>query len=109
MQQKTPTKRELAAALSRAREATLRLVEPVDDEQMVAQVSPIMSPLVWDLAHIAWFEELWLVQRVGGDESSDERLDDVRRLLVVEGPRLRVCAEREWAGRNEYFVGPGWR
>jgi len=101
VQQETPTKRELAAALSRAREATLRLVEPVDDEQMVAQVSPIMSPLVWDLAHIAWFEELWLVQRVGGDESSDERLDDVydafrhfrgerSRLPILRPPEARA-------------------
>jgi len=26
-----------------------------------------MSPLVWDLAHIGFFEELWLVRRVGGE------------------------------------------
>ena len=77
MQQETPTKRELAAALSRAREATLRLVEPVDDGQMVAQVSPIMSPLVWDLAHIGWFEELWLTRRVANDEPAHERFDDL--------------------------------
>ena len=64
MQQEAPTKRALLAALSRARDATLRLVEPVDDEQLVTQVSPIMSPLVWDLAHIGWFEELWLIRRV---------------------------------------------
>ena len=70
-----PTKQELAAALARAREATLRLVEPVADEQLVAQVSPIMSPLVWDLAHIGWFEELWLIRRVGNSEPSLERLD----------------------------------
>jgi iron(II)-dependent oxidoreductase len=72
-----PTKRELATALRRARETTLRLVEPVDDEQLVAQVSPIMSPLVWDLAHIGWFEELWLVRRVPGNEASHERFDDM--------------------------------
>jgi hypothetical protein len=58
VQQETPTKRELVAALSRAREATPRLVERVDEEQLVRQVSPIMSPLVWDLTHIGWFEEL---------------------------------------------------
>jgi iron(II)-dependent oxidoreductase len=74
---KAPTKQELVAALTRARNATLRLVEQVDDEQMVAQVSPIMSPLVWDLAHIAWFEELWLSRRVANDEPSLERFDDV--------------------------------
>jgi transcriptional regulator GlxA family with amidase domain len=37
-----PTMRELVAALTGAREATLRLVELVDDEQLVAQVSPLM-------------------------------------------------------------------
>jgi gamma-glutamyl hercynylcysteine S-oxide synthase len=75
--QEAPTKRELVAALSRAREATLRLVEPVDDDQLVTQVSPIMSPLVWDLAHIGWFEDLWLIRRVANNEPSFDRFDDV--------------------------------
>jgi len=53
----------------------MELLEPVDDELLVAQVSPIMSPLVWDLAHIGWFEELWLVRRDG--EQSLEGFDDL--------------------------------
>jgi iron(II)-dependent oxidoreductase len=102
--QEAPTKRELVAALSRAREATLRLVEPVDDEQLVAQVSPIMSPLVWDLAHIGWFEELWLVRRIGHDESTVARLDDLydafqqprgerSRLPILAPPEARAYLE----------------
>ena len=70
------TKTDVVAALERAREATLRLVEPLDDELLLAQVSPLMSPLVWDLAHIGWFEELWLVRRLNG-EAQGERFDDV--------------------------------
>jgi gamma-glutamyl hercynylcysteine S-oxide synthase len=77
VQQQAPTKQELVGALSRAREATLRLVESLDDEQLLTQVSPIMSPLVWDLAHIGWFEELWLIRRVANNEPSLERFDDV--------------------------------
>ena len=98
VQQEPLTKQQLVTALSRAREGTLRLVEPVDDEQLVAQVSPIMSPLVWDLAHIGWFEELWLVRRVGGDESSDERFDDLYdafRHLRGERSRLSILRPRE--------------
>jgi hypothetical protein len=74
---KAPWKRELVASLSRAREATLRLLEPLDDEQLVAQVSPIISPFVWDLAHIGWFEEHWLIRRVANNAPSLERFDDV--------------------------------
>jgi len=66
-----------AAALQRTREATLQLLEPLDDEVLVAQVSPIMSPLVWDLAHIGWFEELWLVRRGADGEPSLAGADDL--------------------------------
>ena len=67
----------VAAALERTREATLQLLEPLDDELLLAQVSPIMSPLVWDFAHIGWFEELWLVRRVAEGEPSVEGFDDL--------------------------------
>jgi iron(II)-dependent oxidoreductase len=60
------SKAAIAAALSEARERTLALIEPLSDEQLNRVYSPILSPLAWDLGHIANFEELWLVQRVGG-------------------------------------------
>jgi hypothetical protein len=46
VERQAPAKRDLAAALERAREATARLVAPLDDGELTAQVSPIMSPLV---------------------------------------------------------------
>jgi iron(II)-dependent oxidoreductase len=58
-------KTELAAELARARRRTLALVEPVSDTDLKTQHSPLMSPIAWDLAHIGYFEELWLVRRVG--------------------------------------------
>jgi iron(II)-dependent oxidoreductase len=60
-------KASLAAELAEARARTLSLLEPVPDDDLVRQHSPLMSPLVWDLAHIGFFEELWLVRRVGGE------------------------------------------
>src|SRR4051812_35340863 len=58
---------ELIAALGEARERTLALVEPVSDQELERVHSPLMSPLVWDLGHIAAFEDLWLVHRFGRD------------------------------------------
>jgi iron(II)-dependent oxidoreductase len=53
-------------ALDAARRQTLALVAPLSDADLVRVHSPIMSPLVWDLGHIAAFEDLWLVHRFGG-------------------------------------------
>jgi iron(II)-dependent oxidoreductase len=46
---------------------------------------PLMSPLVWDVAHIAAFEELWLCMRAGGHEPMHPELLDVYDAL--ETPR----------------------
>ena len=55
-----------AALLAEARDRTFALVAPLSDEDLHRQLSPIMSPLVWDLAHIAAYEDLWAVHRTGG-------------------------------------------
>jgi len=53
-------------ALAEARAGTSRLVEHLSDAELERVHSPIMSPLVWDLAHIAAYEDLWLGHRLGG-------------------------------------------
>jgi iron(II)-dependent oxidoreductase len=55
----------LLEGLADARERTLQLVSPLSDADIEAQHSPLMSPLAWDLAHIAAYEDLWLVSRFG--------------------------------------------
>ena len=55
-----------AAELLAARNRTTLLTSAVDDADLVRQHSPLMSPLVWDLAHIANQEDLWLLRAVGG-------------------------------------------
>jgi iron(II)-dependent oxidoreductase len=62
----TPTRQSIAALLAEARERTIALIAPLGDELLNRVYSPLLSPLAWDLGHIANFEELWLVQTVGG-------------------------------------------
>jgi iron(II)-dependent oxidoreductase len=61
-------------ALADARERTLALVAPLSDADVETQHTEIMSPLVWDLAHIAAYEELWLVHRHAGEPLSRPEL-----------------------------------
>jgi iron(II)-dependent oxidoreductase len=64
--------------LERARARTLSVIEPFDDDALAEQVSPLMSPLVWDLAHIAHFEELWLQRALDPAATpTDSRYDDL--------------------------------
>jgi iron(II)-dependent oxidoreductase len=56
----------IADDLERARARTTGLTDAMDDADLVAQHSPLMSPLVWDLAHIGNQEELWLLRDVSG-------------------------------------------
>lgn len=51
----------LAERLVEVRTRTLELVDPLDGEWIARTPDPIMSPPAWDLAHIAAYEELWLV------------------------------------------------
>ena len=51
----------LATDLAGARDRTLRLTDH-DLPELLRQHSPLMSPLVWDLAHIGQQEDLWLLR-----------------------------------------------
>jgi gamma-glutamyl hercynylcysteine S-oxide synthase len=75
----------IAERLAEARERTLELIEPLDDRQLNRVYSPLLSPLAWDLGHIANFEELWLVQTIGGREPLHGDLG--RFYDAIENPR----------------------
>ena len=66
-----------ADQLIRARARSVALTDAVDDGDLVMQHSPLMSPLVWDLAHVGNQEELWLVRDVGGREPVRSDIDEL--------------------------------
>jgi iron(II)-dependent oxidoreductase len=88
----------IAAELDRARSRTALLADSVDDADLVRQHSPLMSPLVWDLAHVGNQEELWLVRDVGGREPVRCDIDewyDAFRHPRRERPRLPLLGPAE--------------
>lgn len=54
------------ALLEDARARTLALIAPLGEADLRAQHDPLMSPIIWDLGHIASFEELWLTRNLDG-------------------------------------------
>jgi gamma-glutamyl hercynylcysteine S-oxide synthase len=77
-QDETALKQYVADELERGRERSLGLTTGVlGDGELLAQHSRLMSPLVWDLAHVGNYEELWLLREAAGIEAMRPELDDI--------------------------------
>jgi iron(II)-dependent oxidoreductase len=70
-------KERIAGLLERTRARTLALIEPLSDDALNRVHDTLMSPIAWDLGHIANFEELWLVRRIARGAQAAETLAEV--------------------------------
>jgi iron(II)-dependent oxidoreductase len=90
-------------AFAHARSRTLALVSHLDDDALERVHSPIMSPLAWDLGHIAAYEDLWIAHRLGGRELL--RADLAGVYDAFETPRaIRGEAEALAAGQAREYI-----
>jgi gamma-glutamyl hercynylcysteine S-oxide synthase len=94
----TATNAALAGRLQEVRARTLFLIEGLSDEALNQVHDPLMSPIAWDLGHIATFEDLWLAQNAFG--SAPLRAD----LGQVYDPFTAPRSER---GALPYLRGAG--
>lgn len=69
----------LRAELEAQRRRTLELVAPLERPQLMLQHCSLLSPVVWDLGHIATYEREWVTRAEGGDPTEGDR-GKVRRL-----------------------------
>ncbi len=76
-------------ALQDARRGTLDLIADLSDEQMIGPRLDIVNPLRWEIGHMAWFQEFWLLRHLRG-----------RQPLLAGGDVLydsaRVAHETRW-------------
>jgi gamma-glutamyl hercynylcysteine S-oxide synthase len=69
-------KERIAAELIAVRDRSLAYTE-AEDDLLVRQHSPLMSPLVWDLAHVGNYEELWVLRAAAGITPLRPEIDDI--------------------------------
>ncbi|WP_052667207.1 ergothioneine biosynthesis protein EgtB [Nitriliruptor alkaliphilus] len=81
----TPLIDRLTRLLTDTRARTERLVAPLTDDELHTQPIDFLSPVVWDVAHVGNFEELWLVRQLGGARLTEEEFD--RLYDAFEQPR----------------------
>ena len=95
---------QIVDAMAAVRDRTLRLVAHLAAPDLERQLDSLMSPLVWDLAHIAAYEDLWLVHRFAGEPLLRPEL--AARYDAFETPRMvRGSIELlDTAGALEYLA-----
>jgi iron(II)-dependent oxidoreductase len=57
-----PTPATLAAWVRDARRRTLDLIADLDDSQLLGPHLSIINPLLWEIGHVAWFQERWVLR-----------------------------------------------
>jgi iron(II)-dependent oxidoreductase len=69
-------------ALGETRARTLELVNDLSGEQLIGPRLQIVNPLRWEIAHIAWFQEFWVLRHLGHQppilKHGDELYDSAR-------------------------------
>src|SRR5438034_5126534 len=56
---------QIIETLKETRARTLELVNDLNDEQLIGLRLPIVNPLLWEIGHLAWFQEFWVLRHFG--------------------------------------------
>lgn len=59
-----PSAKILAQWVREARARTFALVADLSDEQLLGPRLRIVNPLLWEIGHVAWFQEKWVLRHV---------------------------------------------
>jgi iron(II)-dependent oxidoreductase len=54
----------LAVWVRDARRRTLELIADLSDAQLLGPPLPTLNPLLWEIGHVAWFQERWVLRHV---------------------------------------------
>jgi iron(II)-dependent oxidoreductase len=56
----------LVSALLDARSVELELLEELNDSQMLGERSHFVEPPIWEMGHVGWFQEYWILRHLDG-------------------------------------------
>lgn len=72
-----PTNADLAAWVRDARARTLDLVADLADEQLMGPRLAIVNPLLWEIGHVAWFQEKWALRHAANQPPISPKVDSL--------------------------------
>jgi iron(II)-dependent oxidoreductase len=118
---------DLAAMVADARQRLFDLVSDLSDEALMGPKLSIVNPLLWEIGHVGWFQEKWVLRHAGGrsplrrdgdslwdsiaiahdtrwDLPLPSRRDTFRYLEDVRDQLLDLLAKGEPTAEERYFL-----
>lgn len=80
------TGRVVRDALLDARRTTLALCEDLSDAQLQVPHLDVVNPLIWEIGHVAWFQENWILRHLGGVSGACAETDALYDSMAVAHP-----------------------
>ncbi len=73
----------LAAMMRDARKRTLELVDGLDAKQLIGPRLPTVNPLRWEIGHVGWFHENFILRRIYDQAPRLERGDTLYDSIAI--------------------------
>ena len=89
-----PTAEELIEWVIDARQRTFDLIADLSDQQIMSPYLSIVNPLLWEIGHVAWFQEKWALRESCRHKPIREDADELYRFRHVT-KRLIICGRFE--------------
>jgi iron(II)-dependent oxidoreductase len=67
----------LAEMVHDARQRTMDLVADLSDDQLIGPLLPGVNPLLWEIGHLSWFQEIFVLRAVCGEEPIHDFADAI--------------------------------
>jgi len=75
--------KQLAEWVSEARDRSIELIADLDDDQLSVPYIPTINPLLWEMCHLTYFQEFWVLRQGAGLEPSRPDVDDLFDSITI--------------------------
>lgn len=86
MTEPLPSER-LVGSMQSARQRTLELLEGLTQDQLIGPRLPTVNPMLWEVGHVAWFHEFFILRNEYGARPLLERGDALYDSIAIEHER----------------------
>src|SRR2546422_7888295 len=72
-----PATVDLLAALTDARNVELEIFQGIADSQLLGRQAHFLEPPIWEIGHVGWFQEYWILRPLDGAQPLSSGSDGI--------------------------------